>query len=176
MVITFTAFKISAMEITSVDSFLQYYEKIRERTNRLIQVIPPAQIEFAYLPGKFTIADQLRHIAAMERYMFAENVAGRKSIYPGCGKELADGYENVIRYFHEMHHQSVEIISGLGDEDLYRKCTTPGNATITAWKWLRAMIEHEIHHRGQLYIYLNLSGIKTPPMFGLTAEEVQAKS
>jgi hypothetical protein len=74
------------MEITSIKSFLDYYERIRERTNRLIKLIPPEHFEFAYMPGKFTIADQLRHVAAIERYMFAENVAGRKSSYPGCGK------------------------------------------------------------------------------------------
>jgi len=44
------------------------------------------------------------------------------------------------------------------------------------WKWMRAMVEHEIHHRGELYIYLNLLGIKTPPMYGLTSEEVAENS
>jgi uncharacterized damage-inducible protein DinB len=47
---------------------------------------------------------------------------------------------------------------------------------MAVWKWLRAMVEHEIHHRAELYIYVNLLKIKTPPMFGLTSEEVQAKS
>ena len=43
---------------------------------------------------------------------------------------------------------------------------------ITKWKWLRAMVEHEIHHRGQLYLYLGLLGVTTPPLYGLTSEEV----
>lgn len=34
------------------------------------------------------------------------------------------------------------------------------------------MMEHEIHHRGQLYTYLGILNIKTPPIFGLTSEEV----
>jgi len=38
------------------------------------------------------------------------------------------------------------------------------------------MVEHEIHHRAELYIYLNMLGVKTPPMFGLTAEQVQERS
>ena len=164
------------MEITSIKSFLAYYAKIRERTNNLIKVIPPEHSEFAYMPGKFTIADQIRHIATMERYMFAENVAGRKSAYHGCGKKLADGYENVIKFFNKLHDESLEIFGSLTDKDLRRKCTTPGNTEIAVWKWLRAMVEHEIHHRGQLYIYLNLLKIKTPPMFGLTSEEVQQRS
>src|SRR5580658_5356736 len=115
------------MEITSVKSFLLYYDKIRERTNRLIATVPPDKLDWAYMPGKFTIGDQVRHIAAIERYMFAETVAGRPSAYHGCGKELAGGYENVIAYFNELHRQSVAIFSSLTDEDLNKKCTTPGN-------------------------------------------------
>lgn len=164
------------MEITTVNSFLDYYKRIRERTNKLIQVIPPEHFNFAYKTGKFTIADQIRHIASIERYMFAETIAGRKSSYHGCGKELADGPENVINYFNELHRQSIEIFSNLSDEDLQKKCTTPGDAQMLIWKWLRAMIEHEIHHRAQLYLYLNMLDVKTPPIFGLTAEEVEANS
>ena len=132
-------------------------------------------MDWAYKPGKFTIADMLRHVATMERYMFAENLMLRQSSYNGCGRELANGYEAVIAYFNEMHRQSVAMFKTLTDADLNRKCPTPGGE-MTSWKWLRAMVEHEIHHRGELYIYLNLLDVKTPPMFGLTAEEVQEKS
>lgn len=164
------------MEITSVSTFLPYYDKIRERTKRLLAVVPPDSLDWAYMPGKFTIGDEIRHIATIERYMFAETVAGRPSSYHGCGKDLADGYDAVIAYFDQLHEESLAIFRALSDEDLQRKCTTPGNATMPVWKWLRAMVEHEIHHRAQLYIYLNMIGIKTPPMFGLSAEEVAAYS
>ena len=164
------------MEISTITSFLDYYGKIRDRTKRLINVVPPDKMNFSYLPGKFSIADEIRHIAAIERYMFAENVAGRKSCYKGCGKELADGYEPVLTYFNEMHKQSMEIFSNLSNDDLKKKCMTPGNIEIPIWKWLRAMTEHEIHHRAQLYIYLNMLHIKTPPIFGLSAEEVEENS
>jgi uncharacterized damage-inducible protein DinB len=163
------------MEITSVSSFLDYYERVRERTLRVIRAVPVDAMDWTYKPGKFTIADMIRHIAAIERYMFAENITGRQSRYNGCGKELADGYEQVLDFFNEMHRQSVEIFRTLNNEDLQKKCTTPGGE-ITRWKWLRALVEHEIHHRGALYIYLNLQDVKTPPMFGLTAEEVQERS
>src|SRR5690349_15775289 len=115
------------MEITSVKSFLEYYDRVRERTIRLIKTVPPEQIDFAYKPGKFTIGDQIRHIATIERYMFAETIAGRKSAYSGCGKELADGFENTLKYFHDLHAESIEIFNSLSDEDLNRTCTTPGD-------------------------------------------------
>ncbi|KAB1228712.1 DinB family protein [Chryseobacterium viscerum] len=164
------------MEIRTVESFLDYYKKIRERTHRIIEVVPPEHIDFSYKPGKFTIGDQIRHIAAIERYMYGETISGRKSAYPGCGKELADGYENSVAFFNEMHTQTLEIINRLSDEDLTRKCLTPANNEISIWKWLRAMIEHEIHHRAELYIYLNLLDVKTPQIYGFSAEEVQEMS
>ena len=164
------------MDFHSVQPFLDYYEHLRERTNKLVATIPADKMDWTYKEGKYTIADMLRHIAALERYMFAENVQGRPSRYNGCGKDLADGCDNVVAFFNEMHRQSMEIFSSLTDADLQEKCKTPAGTPITTWKWLRAMTEHEIHHRGELYIYLNMIDVTTPPMFGLSAEEVEARS
>ena len=47
-----------------------------------------------------------------------------------------------------MHAETVGILSGLTAEDLKRECTTPAGTKLATWKWLRAMVEHEIHHRG----------------------------
>jgi uncharacterized damage-inducible protein DinB len=75
-----------------------------------------------------------------------------------------------------MHQESVAIFRQLTPADLQQRCNTPDGAPITIWKWLRAMIEHEIHHRGQLYMYLGMLDIATPPIYGLTSEEVKARS
>lgn len=47
---------------------------------------------------------------------------------------------------------------------------------MTTWKWLRAMLEHEAHHRGQLYLTRGLLGVATPPIYGLTEPELRAAS
>lgn len=164
------------MEKETVESFLEYFERIRERSLRVIRCIPPEKIDWTYREGKFTFADMIRHLAAIERYMYAENVKLRPSSYPGHGKELADGYEGVIEYMNRMHAESVSIFRSLSDEDLQQRCLTPGGASITVWKWLRAMIEHEVHHRGQIYLYLGMLDIATPPLYGLTSEEVLKRS
>jgi uncharacterized damage-inducible protein DinB len=70
----------------------------------------------------------------------------------------------------------MDIFDRLTAADLERKCTTPGGASITVWKWLRAMVEHEVHHRAQIYVYLGMLEIPTPPIYGLTSEEVKARS
>ncbi|HEV2762533.1 MAG TPA: DinB family protein, partial [Pyrinomonadaceae bacterium] len=51
-----------------------------------------------------------------------------------------------------------------------------GGREVTVWKWLRSMVEHEVHHRGQIYLYLSMLDVPTPPLYGLTSEEVLARS
>lgn len=38
------------------------------------------------------------------------------------------------------------------------------------------MVEHEIHHRGQLYTTLRLAGVETPSLYGLTEPQVLERS
>jgi uncharacterized damage-inducible protein DinB len=164
------------MEITNISSFLPYWENIRGRTMRVVRCIPADKIDWTYAAGKFTLGDLVRHLATIERYMYAETVAGRPSAYAGCGPELADGLHQVIAYIERLHRESLEIFAALAPADLQKKCTTPEGAQITTWKWLRAMVEHECHHRGQIYLYLSMLGIATPPIFGLTSEQVRDRS
>lgn len=164
------------MEILTVGPFLDYFERVRERTLKVIKCVPDDKIDWTYKEGKFTFGDLIRHLAAIERYMYAENVQLKPSRYPGHGKELADGFNNVLEFLDRMHNESMSIFRELTDEDLKKKCITPGSAPITVWKWLRAMVEHEIHHRGQLYLYLGMLDTPSPPIYGLTSEEVLARS
>ncbi len=164
------------MEILDGQSFVQYLDKVKARTQRLFDFIPEEKIEWTYQEGKFTIGDQIRHLAAIERFMYVENVQLRPSKYQGCGTELAAGKEETVQFYLQMQKESREVFEQLTNEDMNRKCQTPGGVDITVWKWLRALVEHEVHHRGQLYIYLAILGIKTPPLYGLTSEEVIERS
>jgi uncharacterized damage-inducible protein DinB len=160
------------MQIQELDFFLDYLDKVQQRTMRVVRCIPSDKLDWLYREGKFTLGDLVRHMGAIERYMFGETVQGKPSRYTGCGKELADGLEEVIRFKETMHRETVEIIRQLGEEGVNRKCTTPDGASITVWKWLRLMVEHEIHHRGEIYFYLSLLNVPTPPLYGLTSEQL----
>lgn len=155
---------------------VQYFERIRERTMRVIACVPPERLDWTYKQGKFTFADLIRHLGSIERWMFAENAQQRPSRYPGHGSDLADGYDGVLAYIRRMHQESMAIFSSLTDEQMQAKCSTPGGVELRVGKWLRSMIEHEVHHRGQIYLYLAMLDIPTPPLYGLTEEEVKKRS
>ena len=163
------------MEIRAVQPFLQYFGNVRERTMRAACCVPPDKIDWSYAPGRFTLGDLLRHIAVAERYLFAENIQGNPSRYTTHGKELAASLDAILSLMERLHTESREIFSKLGDASLQEKCANVVGVEIARWKWMRSMVEHEIHHRGQLYIYLGILGVPTPPLYGLTSEEVRAR-
>jgi uncharacterized damage-inducible protein DinB len=164
------------MEIRDVGTFLDYLGSVHNRTRRVVLCIPPKDIEWGPGSGRFTFGDVVRHLATIERWMYGETVQGRPSRYMGHGRELADGFDAVLAYYDRLHEESRAIFARLDSTTLMGKCMTPAGTSVSTWKWLRAMIEHEAHHRGQLYLMLGMAGVETPPIYGLTSEEVRARS
>jgi uncharacterized damage-inducible protein DinB len=164
------------MEIGDISEFLNYFNKVHQRTMNVVRSIPPDKVDWGFRAGKFTLGDLVRHIATANRYIFVEVARGGRSAYTGCGRDLAASYDEIIALSERLHAEDVEIISSLSREDLNRKCTTPDGASITTWKWLRSMIEHEVHHRGQIFTYLALLDVSSPPLYGLTSEQVRERS
>jgi uncharacterized damage-inducible protein DinB len=160
------------MEIRDIAEFLSYFNKVHQRTMNVVCAIPPDKVDWRFREGKFTLGDLVRHIAAANRHIFVEVARGKPSAYAGCGKDLAATYDEIVAFAERLHREDAEILSGFTADQLSRKCTTPEGGSITSWKWLRSMIEHEVHHRGQIYIYLSLMEVPSPPLYGLTSEQV----
>src|SRR5688572_12478171 len=97
------------MEIRDLSTFLDYLGSVHKRTRRVIGQIPEDDLEWSPAPNKFTFGDIVRHLAGIERWMYAETVQGRPSQYWSHGLELADGLPNVIAYYDKLHDESRAI-------------------------------------------------------------------
>jgi uncharacterized damage-inducible protein DinB len=162
--------------MTSPGEFLPYLASVHGRTERVIGAIPQADFDWSPAAGRFSFADQIRHLANIERWMYGETIQGKPSRYRGHGAEFANGPDAVVEYYRRLHEESVAIFEAIPAAAYTSKVLTPAGSPITMWKWLRAMIEHEAHHRGQIYFMLGMRGVSTPPLYGLTSEEVVARS
>src|SRR2546423_6002884 len=58
-------------------------------------------------------------------------------------------FRSALDYMRRMHAEAMPIFEAA---DFERKVMTPGGAELSAGKWFRSMIEHEAHHRGQIYL------------------------
>jgi uncharacterized damage-inducible protein DinB len=164
------------MEVTRIVPFLEYLDRVHQRTRRVIDCVRAEDLEWYAAPDRLTPGDLIRHLAGTERFMWAETVHGRPTRYPGHQRALASGLADTIAYYDRLHGEARGLFAELTDERLSEKCTTPAGTPITVGKWLRSMTEHEAHHRGQLYFILGLRGVPTPPIYGLTSEDLRARS
>lgn len=154
-----------------VEEFLSYFSKVHKRTQALVGLLPADRLDWTYKSGKFSLGDLVRHIALTERYLFISVAQGNRPAYRGCGKEFGASLDEVKNLYNSLHEESLAIIRSL-EPRWTQLCVLPGDAKMPVNKWLRAMVEHEIHHRGQLYLYLAMLDVNTPPIYGLTSEEV----
>lgn len=157
---------------TDIETFLRYFENVHKRTARLLPLVPEDKLELSPTPHNFSFGDIFRHLAAVERYMFVAVALSEGNNYKGHQKHLAEGLENVSNFYNTLHEDAISELAKLNNEDLKNKCITPAGASMSRSSWLRAMIEHEIHHRGQLYLMLSMIEVETPPIFGLTSEDL----
>jgi uncharacterized damage-inducible protein DinB len=164
------------MQVENIDSFLSYFESIRGRTLRVVRAMPPDMLELRHSPGVFSFGDLARHIVAVERFVFCETVFGRPSRYRSCGPELADGLDKVIGYMEKMHAEAVALLREMTPEQLAGNGISPIGKSVPVNALLRAMVEHEAHHRGEMYVYLALAGVARPPLYGVTEEELRRHS
>src|SRR5579864_6425326 len=98
--------------------FIEYLDRVHERTRRIVVLIPRDALEWSPKAGSFSFGGLVRHLAGIERWMYAETVSGRPSRYPRNGRELAEGYDAVIAYYDRLHAEARAAFAALSDERL----------------------------------------------------------
>ena len=159
--------------IQSVSGFIDYFESIRRRTVNYIQTVPADHIDWSPKAGEFTCGDIVRHLAAGES-MFVGAVTVGRWTYPGHDRAIADSRDQVLTHLNDIHTAALTSLRTLDDTQLLQPRPTLNGPPVKAWRLLMAMVEHEIHHRSQLAMYLSLIGIKPPHIYGLGVEDVIA--
>ena len=161
--------------IHSIKNFIAYFTSVRKRTLNYARVVPIDRIDWSPQEGEFTCADILRHIAAGER-MFVGLATQGKWKYDGHGGDQPSLNE-LIAHLDRTHREAMSALHFLPDSELDQLRTAlEGDAQLPVWRWFMAMVEHEIHHRSQLAMYLLLIGIKPPHIYGLGVEDLIAKA
>ncbi|MHB9144605.1 MAG: DinB family protein [Symbiobacteriia bacterium] len=161
--------------ITSMASFLDYFEGVRKRTLSFLRRIPPNQMNFTPHPGKFTLGDLIRHLASVEA-MYARALLGGDWTYEGHGPEHGATLEEALAYLDRQHRLAVAQLQAAPDGILETKRPTLHGYPVRVWHLLMAMAEHEVHHRSQVSQYLVALGLEAPQVFGLKIEEVAQES
>lgn len=147
------------MSCPETESFIRNWNRIHKETSRVLKAAPDAQLDYQPKEGMFTLRQLVTHIPEAELALARTAIAGstEKVKFDAEGKSV----EEIAAAFDRQHQELAQEISKLTLDQLNEEVEFYGRR-MRRKVLLRAMTEHEIHHRGQLFTYLRLVGVKPP--------------
>ena len=148
---------------TALEQSLGNWERIHKQTLRLIKVTPDDRYDWKPTDSAMTLGELVNHLYQAD-LGFAEALA--TGAYPSDTPSYTNTAELVAAYgaSHAAGVEKVKAIPPAAWEEMIApfgpKSTMPRFALLTI------ALEHEIHHRGQLYVYLRMLGCEVPSLFG----------
>jgi uncharacterized damage-inducible protein DinB len=161
--------------ITDIASYLRFFDSVRRRTERDVAALP--QEAAAWRPpairgeAGWSIGDIVGHIGGARLY-FASAYRGEGWIT--AAPELdRDDARTWLPWLRSSAARFVDLVRDTPDDWLRRKIEmidTPGS--LSGWRLLMMMLEHEVHHRSQIDTYAGLQGWPVPHIFERSAETI----
>lgn len=136
-----------------------------------MRLIQAETIDFSLKPDQFSIGDLARHIPLIEVHVYIPIIKGASISYRGCDASFAPDLSRILGLYDLAEKELHEALDQLSDDDLRNKVKIPGGS-ISLYKWLQLILEHEIHHRAQIYQSLSHQGVDVPNLFGLSSEDL----
>ena len=160
--------------ITSVREFVGYFRGIRKRTWSAVDCVTAELLDWAPRPGEFSCGDIIRHIAGAERFFVAKVVDDRWTDDLEPGPKL--DYAATRARLEATHREEMARLLTVSDERLQESIQDLEGGRVRLWRFLMAMVEHEVHHRSQLDCWLSAAGAEAPQLYGYRMEEVVARA
>jgi len=159
--------------LSSIEEFIKYMHGQRRRTQWLVDVMPADKAQWSPWPGEYSPSEILCRVAA-GHLMYATVVAHNRWHVADYSQALPS-WDSALTFFRDKTEEALDLLRPLPDAVLNQKRRRPGNNPPTfAWRYLMAMVEHEIAHRAMLSSYLMLLNIRRPQMGGVTLDNVRA--
>jgi Uncharacterized protein conserved in bacteria len=122
----------------------------------------------------WSIGQIVGHIGGSRLY-FASAYRGEGWIWGGVGAD-PDDQSTWLPWLRASAGALVSLLKDTPAPWLTRRIEmidTPGQS-LSGWRLLMMMLEHEVHHRSQIDSYAGLEGWPVPDIFGRSAESIDA--
>lgn len=147
--------------------FMEHLERYRAVTLQSLDLVDDVDLQWRPHPEMMTLGQQFLHIAQSEDF-------GTRAIFHGewdrnrlrLPKDVTSTAD-LLSALENTRAQIRAALEGLDAPGLSRMVGQPPTA-LSSWLW--SLLEHEVHHKAQIAMYLRLMG-KTPPFFAAPLED-----
>lgn len=153
---------------TSLDQFVSVWEQERTNTMKLLERLTDESLTQPHHEHMRTIGRVAWHIVTTYPEMcsrFGISISGpnEKDPIPSEAVKIVDAYRLVS-------DAVLNTVKTWSDDDLHREDNMYGE-TWKRGKSLWVLLVHEIHHRGQLSVFMRLAGLTVTGFYGPAEEE-----
>ncbi len=161
-----------------IDGMIEELKHEAANTRRLLERLPDDKLYFKPHEKSFSLGELASHVTsllgwtgptcALDHFVF------NKDEWPTW---LGDSAAAIVARLDEQVESAIDAMKPLSNEDLMKNWTMAGPdgtvfISMPRVQVLRAMIlNHLVHHRGQLTVYLRLCDVPLPALYGPSADE-----
>ena len=146
-----------------LEDFREHLERFRAVTLQVLEIVSDEELPWRPDPGSYSCGQQLLHIVQAEdfyvRGLFQGDWDTDRLRLP---KEVGSRADLGAR-FREVRQRTLASLGALDPAELGRTWEVPGAPwpmSLRSWLWF--LVEHEIHHKAQLSVYLRQMGHVAP--------------
>ena len=144
------------------EALLAHWQGHRRLTRRVIEAFPEDQLFTFSIGGMRTFGELAMEIATMGVPMIRGAVSGD---WNASSSREPRPKEEILRLWDESTEQIEALWQQIPPERFQETMTAFGQYTDVLHNLILYVIDNEIHHRGQGYVYLRALGIAPPPFY-----------
>lgn len=150
-----------ALKQTKLSELFDYWLRIRDYYDLAVKLIPEEKIEWKPKGALNSFGDILRHTVETTNWGLAA-VNGNPHKFNRCKRGEFATKNSLIAVMEKSRLQLFTMLANRHNEDLQKPVMlSDGNEATLKWLLFHLM-EHDVHHRSQVFIYLRLLGINPP--------------
>jgi len=155
------------------ERFLNLYERESATTRKVLAAYPAAASDLRPHERSST-AKALASTFVVEQTVILKALRGEQVLGGGWPK-TADTWDGLVADFDDTRRQILELLRSSDDSVLDGKIgfivAPKQTGEIPIAEFVHFMTYDQIHHRGQLSVYLRMAGGKVPSIYGPSADE-----
>ena len=143
----------------SLAELTQRWEHVRLGLLVTLEKFAPDELDFRPYPGAWSVRELILHVAQEEQGEFNHGLTQTLPAFPPAYDPTHyPDLPALQALLASIHAPNLAYLQGLPDSDLDRLVHTPWGAEATVRQMVEHLLEHEIHHRGELSLILGLLG------------------
>ena len=157
-------------------SLLPEFEHELATTRKVLERLPEDKWTWKPHAKSMDLGSLATHVANLANWMAVTINVPELDLPPGFKMELLANRADLLAFFDREAAAAKAALAGCSDESMMQPWTlkVAGHAVFTMPRVavIRSMVmNHLIHHRAQLALYLRLNDVPVPSMYGPSADE-----